>query len=258
MDFFFDNIGNKLTDLYKSDTFIKESDSFESAEQQALVRLYWYFIEVEYVVEPFEVYLGFVHIYDAFCYYWDVFKFLLEIKKKFSSFFLSLLSDESVYDKEINLFFLQFEFFVLIDIFHHNSYSHLNKYKINFGLENYNQNYVTYCKEVSYRLFLHYCGKTRLLDSKPVSYYDVAILTALENYFKTKIDASGSSYSFSDSFCKEFNDCISVLEIVDKSDKFGVLYNDCLLDFNYILSMIEALNYSLMVSPFFLNRLISK
>lgn len=257
VDLFFGNIGHKLTDLYRSDTFIKDSASFESIEQQALVRLYWYFIEVESLLDNVEVSLGFVHIYDAFCYYWNVFNFLLEIKKKFSFFFISLLSAESIYDKDINLFFLQFEFFVLIDIFHHNSYSHLNKYKINFGLENYKQNYVTYCKEVSYRLFLHYCGKTRLLDSKSVSYYDVAILTALENYFRTKRDVSGS-YSFSDSFYKECKDFISVLEIVDVDNKFGVLYNDCILDLSYILSMVEALNYSLMVSPFFLNRFISK
>jgi len=241
IDSFFSSIGVNLSSYYNSSEFNRFDLNLDFLDRGDKIKkiLYLYFIEVDSIIEGDKcVKLGFIHIYLAILHFLDVFSLFLKIKKKLSLFFFFLFENKSVIDKSIDTFFFQFEFLMLLDLFYHNYvYSHY-KYVRAYGSGYDVKHYPRLCRESSEQIFNIYFKNIGLLNK--FESIKCCILIALEKELENQKNVMDR---------KKYIDSYFVVE--DK-DNFCYLYDDCIVDFNYILRMVVSLKYSYCVEPLYL------
>jgi hypothetical protein len=124
---------------------------------------------------------------------------------------------------------------MLFDLFYHDYvYSH-NKYVRAYGSDYDIKHYPRLCRESSEQIFNIYFRNVGLLNK--FESIKCCIFIALEKELENQ---------------KNVIDRIKYIDsyfVVEDKEKFCYLYDDCLIDFNYILRMIVSLKYTYCVEP---------
>jgi len=256
-DQFCTNIGTTLSNYYNSSDFDRVGTTLSNLNKETKIKkmLFLYLLEVNSVGLNDEIIkIGCVHIDVAMNHFLNIFCLLMKIEKILFLFFSHLLNDLKVFDRNINNFFLQFEFLILFDLFIHSSVYNYSKDNKLYDLDYTIENYPYLCRESSVYIF-NICFKNVGLLNTFSSIKD-CIFIALENDFYDVLNVKKKTIPyFLEYLCDQYLDSYFVLE---NETQYGFLYSDCIVDFNYILCMVESLKYSYYRVPFFLDNFIAK
>lgn len=258
IDTFFHNIGINLSIYYNNESYNKNSVSLDGLNRidSAKKTLYYSMLESNWISSDDKyVDLGFVHVSFFFNQFLNVFNFLLKIKNKLSFFFSSLLENKEAMDKGINLFFLQFEYLVLFDIFYSTLLCSIYKVKMGNDLGLFRANYARYCRDASFDMFNLYFSDIGLFNVDMFMVLKTSILLSVEDSLYLHLNEKNTVSSFGQLLSAKLNDSLFVF---NEGGTFAYLYDDCLIDFNYLLCMVKSLRFTFFTPPFFFSSFIDK
>lgn len=116
--------------------------------------------------------------------------------------------------------------------------------------------YASHCKDYSAQSFDAFFPSISLFNREPFMSVKDCILFALEDDFNSKLSNKVVPFrTFARSLYDMVNDSFFICK---QEDIYAFFYDDCLIDFNYILSMLDSLRYTYFMRPRFLYTFINK
>lgn len=150
---------------------------------------------------------------------------------------------------------MQFEYLVLFDLFHHTSGRLLYKFIREHGPNLVKENYARYCVDFSSRLFNIFFSGISLFKVESFIPLRLGLYLSLEYSFSLHLNEKKDISSFCTLLSEKIKDSHFVIK---EEGTFAYLYDDCIIDFDYIICMLHSLRYTYFMSPYFLSSFIDK
>lgn len=192
--------------------------------------------------------IGFRHIDEPMNSFLFVFKLLLKVKEIFTMFFNILILDASIDILErivINKFLLQYEFIISLDVFETVSRRHSSRYINEHGMDVYSNNFSSYITQSTQKvldsIFMN-SSQYLLKNSKALPF-----ILFLETKYK-KLNSKTHIYDFLENYYKD-----SIFLSYDNiNNTYNYWYNDYMIDFSYVSSMVDGLEYTYYIDHSFI------
>lgn len=253
-----DNIGIALTDeiMINVKKYGSEVNNYELPNYKK--RMILYFEEHESIVSDFvsyfnitysldrKPYLGYVHIYIAVSYFFDFFLFLHKIKKLFQDFFYCLQHDDS-HNIDVTLitnFFLQYETRLMFDFLYHSNCGGISRSLFRNGASYVKALYPFKCFITMHNFF------KMLFPSEAISFfnlfrfdYDLLFYAFISLFYKElNKDEKSNIHSFRELILSPYLEKNSFFVQYDnKLNKFNFYFDEKLIDFCYMKSLVSSL-----------------